>query len=192
MLPFYNVILSTYFARLSGSCQPTHSCGRAHNVNPKVARTGAVLALKGTWSDTAENNQANRDNAERAYNLIMKDKEKLLGFETKPRCSGHSSLVYERHPDLGDYDYTPSINFWINWRITSDDHEFRLAGRSRRPSDGQVRLWDAIEGRLQELATKGISAIEAPWGTPLTDRFTRGKRLFGQAPQAGHPGGLGI
>ena len=24
-----------------------------------------------------------RDNAERAYNLIMKDKEKLLGFETK-------------------------------------------------------------------------------------------------------------
>ena len=33
---------------------------------------------KGGWTDTAENNQANRDNAERAYNLIMKDKEKLL------------------------------------------------------------------------------------------------------------------
>ncbi len=26
---------------------------------------------KGTWTDTAENNQSNRDNAERAYNLIM-------------------------------------------------------------------------------------------------------------------------
>ena len=35
------------------------------------------------WTDTAENNQVNRDSAERAYNLIMKDKEKLLGFGTK-------------------------------------------------------------------------------------------------------------
>ena len=35
------------------------------------------------WTDTAENNQGNRDNAERAYNLIMKDKEKLLSFETQ-------------------------------------------------------------------------------------------------------------
>src|SRR3546814_15836283 len=35
------------------------------------------------WTDTADNNQANSDSAERAYNLIMKDKEKLLGFETK-------------------------------------------------------------------------------------------------------------
>lgn len=90
-----------------------------------------------------------------------------------PRCPGYSSLVYERHPDLGDYVYSPSINLWINWRITSDDHEFRLSGRGTRPSDGQVRLWDSIEGRLQELATKGISAIEAPRRTPLTDRFTR-------------------
>jgi type III restriction enzyme len=31
----------------------------------------------------AEGNQGGRDNAERAYNLIMKEKEKLLGFETK-------------------------------------------------------------------------------------------------------------
>ena len=37
---------------------------------------------KGGWTDTAENNQGNRDNAERAYNLIMKEKEKLLSFET--------------------------------------------------------------------------------------------------------------
>ena len=36
---------------------------------------------RGGWTDTAENNQANRDNAERAYRLIMRDKEKLLGFE---------------------------------------------------------------------------------------------------------------
>lgn len=48
---------------------------------------------KGGWTDTAENNQANRDNAERAYNLIMKDKEKLLSFDTKLKfIFSHSAL----------------------------------------------------------------------------------------------------
>jgi type III restriction enzyme len=48
---------------------------------------------KGGWSDTAENNQGNRDNAERAYNLIMKEKEKLLGFETPLKfIFSHSAL----------------------------------------------------------------------------------------------------
>ena len=48
---------------------------------------------KGKWQDTAENNQTNRDNAERAYNLIMKDKEKLLSFETKLKfIFSHSAL----------------------------------------------------------------------------------------------------
>jgi type III restriction enzyme len=45
------------------------------------------------WTDTAENNQANRDSAERAYNLIMKDKEKLLSFDTKLKfIFSHSAL----------------------------------------------------------------------------------------------------
>jgi type III restriction enzyme len=48
---------------------------------------------KGTWTDTAENNQTSRDNAERAYNLIMKEKEKLLGFDTKLKfIFSHSAL----------------------------------------------------------------------------------------------------
>jgi type III restriction enzyme len=48
---------------------------------------------RGTWTDTAENNQSNRDNAERAYNLIMKDKERLLSFETKLKfIFSHSAL----------------------------------------------------------------------------------------------------
>jgi Restriction endonuclease len=48
---------------------------------------------KGTWTDTAENNQSNRENAERAYNLIMKEKEKLLGFETNLKfIFSHSAL----------------------------------------------------------------------------------------------------
>jgi len=45
------------------------------------------------WTDTADNNQTGRDNAERAYSLIMKDKEKLLGFETKLKfIFSHSAL----------------------------------------------------------------------------------------------------
>lgn len=48
---------------------------------------------KGGWTDTEENNQTNRDNAERAYNLIMKEKEKLLGFDTKLKfIFSHSAL----------------------------------------------------------------------------------------------------
>jgi type III restriction enzyme len=45
------------------------------------------------WTDTADNNQSARDNAERAYSLIMKDKKKLLGFETKLKfIFSHSAL----------------------------------------------------------------------------------------------------
>ena len=45
------------------------------------------------WTDTADNNQVSRDNAERAYSLIMKHKEKLLGFETKLKfIFSHSAL----------------------------------------------------------------------------------------------------
>ena len=48
---------------------------------------------KNRWTDTAENNQANRDNAERAYNLIMKEKEKLLSLEEPLRfIFSHSAL----------------------------------------------------------------------------------------------------
>ena len=48
---------------------------------------------KGDWTDTAENNQSNRDNAERAYNLIMREKEKLLSLETPLKfIFSHSAL----------------------------------------------------------------------------------------------------
>jgi type III restriction enzyme len=48
---------------------------------------------KGRSVETAENNQANRDNAERAYNLIMKEKESLLSFDTKLKfIFSHSAL----------------------------------------------------------------------------------------------------
>ena len=48
---------------------------------------------KGSWTDTAENNQTNRDNAERAYNLIMREKEKLLSLDTPLKfIFSHSAL----------------------------------------------------------------------------------------------------
>lgn len=48
---------------------------------------------KGGWTETDENNQINRDNAERAYNLIMKEKEKLLSFNSKLKfIFSHSAL----------------------------------------------------------------------------------------------------
>ena len=48
---------------------------------------------KGGWTDTAENNAGNRENAERAYNLIMKEKEKLLSFDTSLKfIFSHSAL----------------------------------------------------------------------------------------------------
>lgn len=43
--------------------------------------------------DTAESTQAGRDNSERAYNLIMQEKEKLLSFSTKLKfIFSHSAL----------------------------------------------------------------------------------------------------
>jgi len=48
---------------------------------------------KGGWTDTSENTAGNRENAERAYNLIMKEKEKLLAFETPLKfIFSHSAL----------------------------------------------------------------------------------------------------
>ena len=48
---------------------------------------------KGSWIDTDEGNQANRDNAERAYNLIMKDKERLLSLDVPLKfIFSHSAL----------------------------------------------------------------------------------------------------
>ena len=48
---------------------------------------------KKRWTDTTENNQTGRDNAERAYNLIMTKKEELLSFNTRLKfIFSHSAL----------------------------------------------------------------------------------------------------
>lgn len=64
------------------------------NHPPEAVHDGYFsIDKKGRVVDTEENNQANRDNAERAYNLIMKEKEKLLSFETPLKfIFSHSAL----------------------------------------------------------------------------------------------------
>lgn len=48
---------------------------------------------KGGWTDTNEGNQTGRDDAERAYNLIMREKEKLLSLDTPLKfIFSHSAL----------------------------------------------------------------------------------------------------
>jgi type III restriction enzyme len=59
-----------------------------------------AIDKKGGWQEFAQkangelaDNAKNRDNAERAYNLIMKDKEKLLSFDSKLKfIFSHSAL----------------------------------------------------------------------------------------------------
>ena len=69
------------------------------NVDPEfeaVAIHNGYFSIdkKGGWTDiSSEENQTGRDNVERAYNLIMKDKEKLLSFESKLKfIFSHSAL----------------------------------------------------------------------------------------------------
>ena len=74
------------YKTLFGEVDLTHAAEEVHNGYFSIDK-------KGGWTDTEENNQANRDNAERAYNLIMKEKEKLLSFETPLKfIFSHSAL----------------------------------------------------------------------------------------------------
>ena len=74
----------------------TGACSRGsifNRMQPKCMTAISLGDKKGTWTDTAENNQGNRENAERAYNLIMKEKEKLLSFDSKLKfIFSHSAL----------------------------------------------------------------------------------------------------
>jgi type III restriction enzyme len=61
---------------------------------PALAHDGYFsVDKKGGWTETAENNDDGRKAAERAYNLIMKDKERLLSFDTPLKfIFSHSAL----------------------------------------------------------------------------------------------------
>lgn len=60
---------------------------------PEVHQGYFSIDKKGKSVETVESNQAGRDNAERGYNLIMREKEKLLSFDTKLKfIFSHSAL----------------------------------------------------------------------------------------------------
>jgi type III restriction enzyme len=64
----------------------SHTAEEVHNGYFSIDRNGG-------WTNTSENNQGNRDSAERAYNLIMKEKEKLLSLKTPLKfIFSHSAL----------------------------------------------------------------------------------------------------
>jgi type III restriction enzyme len=74
------------FRSLFNEVDLTHEASEVHDGYFSIDK-------KGKWLDTDEGSQTNRDNAERAYNLIMREKEKLLGFETKLKfIFSHSAL----------------------------------------------------------------------------------------------------
>ena len=65
----------------------------AHEAAAAVHEGYFSIDRRGGWTDTAENNQTNRDSAERAYRLIMRDKERLLSFaEPLQFIFSHSAL----------------------------------------------------------------------------------------------------
>ncbi len=78
----YALMFEEEYRKLAKSADATE----VHNGYFSIDKTGRSI-------ETAENNKANRDNAERAYNLIMKEKEKLLSFDTKLKfIFSHSAL----------------------------------------------------------------------------------------------------
>ena len=106
---------------------------------------------KGAWTDTAENNQSNRDNAERAYNLIMKDKEKLLSFETKLKFIFSHSALRE------GWDNPNVFQICAIREIGSDRERRQTIGRGLRlcvNQDGQ-RLRGFDINTLTVIATEG-------------------------------------
>jgi type III restriction enzyme len=74
------------YQSLFAEIDPAHAAGEVHDGYFSIDK-------KGSWSETAENNAGNRENAERAYNLIMKDKEELLALGTPLKfIFSHSAL----------------------------------------------------------------------------------------------------
>ena len=75
-----------YQALFEGVDDLTDAAERTHNGYFSIDRRGRV-------SDTSESRQADRDNAERAYSLIMRDKERLLSFDEPLKfIFSHSAL----------------------------------------------------------------------------------------------------
>lgn len=82
----YAVMFEEEYQKFFEKANPDIEIDKVHNGYFSIDK-------KGSWTETAGNNQENRDSAERAYSLIMKDKEKLLSFDSKLKfIFSHSAL----------------------------------------------------------------------------------------------------
>lgn len=93
---------------------------------------------------------------------------------TKPLPSPivrHTSLIYECHPQLGDYIYSPSTNLWTHRRTGIDDRAILVTGRARSPTNEQLALWSEIDKRLFELTTAAVNSTAALLVGQRADHF---------------------
>ena len=106
---------------------------------------------KKRWTNTEEKNQTGRDNAERAYNLIMKDKEKLLSFDTKLKFIFSHSALKEGWDN-------PNVFQICSLREMSTEHERRQTiGRGLRLCVNQ----EGLRLRGNDINTLTVIATES-------------------------------
>jgi hypothetical protein len=74
----------------------------------------------------------------------------------------HHSLIYENHPQFGDYIYSHTIESWTQRRQMLDGQPLLLCGRGRKPTDEQIALFQQIDARLTELNASAIEAVQPP------------------------------
>jgi type III restriction enzyme len=112
---------------------------------------------KGLVVDTGEGNQVGRDNAERGYALIMKDKERLLGFQTPLKFIFSHSALREGWDN-------PNVFQICTLREMGTERERRQTlGRGLRlcvDQSGQ-RLRDRAVNTLTVIATEGYEEFAA-------------------------------
>lgn len=106
---------------------------------------------KGGWTETAENNQTGRDNAERAYNLIMKEKEKLLSFSTPLKFIFSHSALRE------GWDNPNVFQICTLREMQSERERRQTLGRGLRLCDNQ----EGVRLRGFELNTLTVIATES-------------------------------
>jgi type III restriction enzyme len=126
--------------------------------NPQEVHDGYFsIDKKGRWTDTAEGNKSDRDNAERAYNLIMKEKEKLLSFETS------LSFIFS-HSALREGWDNPNVFQICTLRdIQSEQQRRQTIGRGLRLCVNQdgLRVRDSDVNTLTVVATESYERFAA-------------------------------
>ena len=83
----------------------------------------------------------------------------------------HPKLAYDHQPGLGDFIYSSTTRGWTHRRQKSDGSPLLLLGSGRVPSDAQIRLWNEIDARLDELTATAATAVREPPVRPRRAMF---------------------